>query len=286
MFPIHLFFSSIESLIEIFFRRKKKMIIVTKSFHSIIRASKTTEFTYIFSMSVQNETIFDNSTLLSNTFLTILDEVKRKFVYQLPIIFTLFGLLGFVGNLFTFLQLPFRYNACCIYTLCGSCIDAINICVNLFPNCLNPANGNLVASIGNSFLCKLKLFVLVFLPQLSMNLLIMSLIDRYICIFPLTSHWRCLLKLETVPWSIGITIIISILMSLYAPILHDVTPGFGCGSINPTLNGIVYILIHGIITPITMVIIVGLTYQRFKQNRLRVVSHSFISLLPIYTIFF
>ena len=227
-------------------------------------------------MSVQNGTVFGNSTLPSNTFLTTLDEVKLKFVYQLPLIVTIFGLLGFLGNIFTFLQLPFRYNACCIYTLCGSCIDAINICVNLFPNCLNPANGNLVAAIRNSFLCKLKLFVLVFLPQLSMNLLIMSLIDRYVCTLALESPLRCLLKLKNVPWSIGITVIMSVLMSLYAPILNDVIPGFGCGSTNPALNGILYILIHGIITPITMAIIVALTYRQFQQNRQRVVSLSFL----------
>lgn len=223
-------------------------------------------------MSLQNETHYFNQTLSPSSLVLTLNEVKVKFIYYLPLILILSGLVGFVGNLFTYLQPNLRSNSFCIYTLGGSLIDVINLLVNLLPNYLNPVNGNLVSTISNRFLCKLKLLALVFLPQLSMNLLIMSLIDRYVCTLRLTSVLRHLLKIKAVPWSISITVIMSILMSLYAPILHDVIDEFGCVSTNPTLNGIAYILIHGIITPCTMAIIVVFTYRRFKNNRRRVVT--------------
>ena len=123
-----------------------------------------------------------------------------------------------------------------------------------------------------SILCKLKVFVLVFLPQLSMGLLIMSLIDRYTCTYGLLAPMHRLLKLKMVPWLITITLVFSCLLSLYAPILNGVIPGVGCSSLQPTLNALLYISIHGIMTPLVMMILVLLTYRRFKQNRRRVVS--------------
>ncbi len=100
----------------------------------------------------------------------------------------------------------------------------------------------------------------------------MSLIDRYACTYGLQSPMRHLLKLKMIPWLITITVVFSCLISLYAPILNDIIPGFGCGSLQPTLNAVLYILIHGILTPLVMMVLVLLTYRRFKQNRQRVVS--------------
>ncbi|CAF1525773.1 unnamed protein product [Adineta ricciae] len=199
-----------------------------------------------------------------------LDFIQRRFVNQLPLIIIILGLIGFIGNLFTFLQPTLRQNSICIHTLSASFIDIINLFINLFPLYLNPSTGNLAASITNRSLCKLKLFALVFFPQLSLNLLIMSLIDRYACTFGPTSSMSRLLQLRTVPWMIFITIIISCIMSLYPIILYDVLPGFGCGSMNPTINAIIYIGIHGIMTPIIMLIFVLLTYRKIIQRRQRI----------------
>ena len=99
----------------------------------------------------------------------------------------------------------------------------------------------------------------------------MSLIDRYACTYGLTSPMRHFLQLKMVPWLIGITVIITFLMSINSLILNDIIPNVGCGSTNPMTNGVLYILIHGIITPAAMLILVWITYRRFKQNRQRVV---------------
>jgi hypothetical protein len=122
-----------------------------------------------------------------------------------------------------------------------------------------------------NWVCKLKLFALVFLPQLSMHLLITSLIDRYACTYGPTSSMRYLLQLKMVPWLIVITVIVSGLISLYAPILYEVIPGVGCFSMAPTTNAILYILIGGIIPPAVMLILMFFTYRRFKMSRQRLV---------------
>jgi hypothetical protein len=118
----------------------------------------------------------------------------------------------------------------------------------------------------------LKLFAVVFLPQLSMNLLIMPLIDRYACTYGPTSQMCRLLQLRMVPWLVGITVAISFVVSLFSPILYDIVPGVGCSATHSLIYSIFYILIQGILTPLVMIVIVLLTYRRFKQSRQRVVS--------------
>ena len=124
---------------------------------------------------------------------------------------------------------------------------------------------NLLALITDNRLCKLELFSVVFTPQLSMNLLILSLIDRYACTCSLTSPMRHLRPLKMVPRLIGV-------MSLYSPLLYDIIPGYGCSPTDPFLNGMLYIIIHGLMTPLVMLIFVWLTYRNIEKSRQRVVN--------------
>jgi len=133
-------------------------------------------------------------------------------------------------------------------------------------------NGHLIIPISSSFSCKLKSFVLVFLPQLSLNFLILSMMDRYASTCVLTSPMHHFRKLKMVPWLFGITVIIACVMSLYSPTLNDFVIGIGCVSLNPTLNTILYIAVHGNITSIAMLIFILLVYRNIKQSRQRVVS--------------
>ena len=216
----------------------------------------------------------DTAITVSNSIITTLDLVKQRFVHQLALMFVILGSIGFIGNLFTFLQPNLRSNTFCIYSLSSSIVDIINLFLNLLPNYILSTD-NILSLITNSQLCKLKLFALNFTPQLSMNLLILSLIDRYVCTCGLTSPLRHIRQLKAVPWSIGMTIIISGLMSLYSPLLYDVMPGFGCVNTQPLLNLILYVVIHGFLTPFLMLIFLWLTYRNIKKSRQRVVNRLF-----------
>jgi hypothetical protein len=153
----------------------------------------------------------------------ILDQITQRFLVHLPLILTILGIIGFLGNTFTYFQPTLRYNNCCIYSLCGSFIDIINLFVNLFPHYINKTVGNLVISqISNSFQCKLKFFILVFFPQLSMNFLILSLIDQYVGTCSATSPMRHFRRLKSAPWLIFSTILFSCLMSIYS---YDIRTG-------------------------------------------------------------
>jgi hypothetical protein len=117
-----------------------------------------------------------------------------------------------------------------------------------------------------------------------MNLLILSLIDRYVSTCGLTSPLRYIRQLKVVPWLIGLTVIISVLISLYSPLLYDVMPGLWCVPTNPLLNGMLYIVIHGLMTPFVMLIFVFLTYRNVKKSRQRVVNTLFSFVKNIYLI--
>jgi hypothetical protein len=71
---------------------------------------------------------------------------------------------------------------------------------------------------------------------------------------------------------IALTIIISCLASLYAPIIFDLIPGVWCISTQPIISTILYIIFSGLSQPIVMLIFVLLTYRNVRQSRQRVVS--------------
>jgi hypothetical protein len=214
----------------------------------------------------------NNTLSLSRSLTDTLNSVTNRYVNQLPLILTIVGLIGLIGNAFTFLQPTVRWNTFCIYSLVGSLVDVLNLFINLFPNYIAATNGNLVSDISVRVACRCKMFALSFLPQLSMNLLILSLIDRFACTCTLTSSIRHLRQLKMVPWLIGMTIIITCLMSIYTCILYDIVPGIGCASTNTLLSSILYIGNQGVMTPIVMVAFVVLTYRNVKRSRRRVVS--------------
>ena len=225
-------------------------------------------------MLASSQTLSSSNLLSTKSIIDDLNLVQQRFVNQLPLIITILGLIGFLGNLFTFLQPKLRNNSFCIYTLLASFTDIINLLINLFPQYLDPTSGNLFSNISDRFTCKLKLFLLGFLPQLPLDLLIMSLIDRYACTFSPTSRMSRLLRLKMVPWMILITIIITCIIALFAPLLYDIVPGYGCTSTHPTVSAVGYITINGIITPMIMLILVFFTYRKFLRSRQRVVSRS------------
>lgn len=214
------------------------------------------------------------STNSTRTVIEILDLIHQRYTSKLPLIITVLGVIGFLGNALTFLQANLRWIPFCIYTLLGSFIDTINIFVNLFSVYLNPIDGNLVVGISTRIQCKFKLFALVFLPQFSMNLLILSLIDRYASTFGLRSSIQKFFRHQMIPWLIIITAIITCLITIYSPILYDIHPDLGCVSTRPIIDSTLYILIHGILTPSIMLILVYLTYRQLKYHRQRAVNFS------------
>jgi len=223
-------------------------------------------------MALNNTTVITDDFEVTKSIGNVLNQVTQNFIIYLPLIFSIFGLFGFIGNVFTYLQAEFRSNTCCIYLLCGSIIDIINLFLNSFPNYLAAKYGIAIPWYTSSISCKFNLFLLVFLPHLSINFLLMAIIDRFACTCSLTSPIRRLNQLKMVPLMISIIIIISCLASLYAPILFDLKSEFWCASTQPTTSSVLYIILIGLMQPIVMLIFVLLTYRNVRQSRRRVVS--------------
>ncbi|CAF3965851.1 unnamed protein product, partial [Adineta steineri] len=178
--------------------------------------------------------------------------------------------IGFIGNVFTYLQPQLRSNTCCIYSLCGSFIDIINLCINSFPTFLSAKYGIYIPWYLSSALCKFNIFILVFLPHLSINFLCMAIIDRFAITCDHRSSFRRITQLRIVPWMIGLTVLTSGLFSLYAPINYDLMYGYLCISIQPMLTSISYIVLIGLVSPIIMITFVLLTYRNVRRSRGRV----------------
>ncbi|CAF1448213.1 unnamed protein product [Adineta steineri] len=206
----------------------------------------------------------------SKSLIDDLNFVSQNILIYLPLTFLIFGLIGFIGNVFTYLQPQLCSNTCCIYSLCGSFIDIINLCINSFPNYFSGKYGITLPWFTVSGLCKFSIFLLGFLPYLSISFLCMAIIDRFAITCDHTSSVRRITQLRKVPWMISLTVLTSGLFTLYAPLHHGLVPIIGCASTNPTLTGIAYIIFSGLLQPITMITFVLLTYRNVLRSRGRV----------------
>ena len=204
------------------------------------------------------------------TSLFTLQQLLVNFIYYLPLIFFILGFIGFIGNLFTYLQTELRTNTCCIYTLCGSVVDIIHLLNNALPDYLAAKHGIHIPWERSSDSCRMLFFLFVCLPNLSINFLIMSTIDRYACTCDLTWKIHRLNRLNALPWTISAVILISCLASIYAPIMAYRTWIGTCSFTDPKLYGILNIIMNGLLPPVVMLIFVLLTYRNIHQSRRRV----------------
>ncbi|CAF1674255.1 unnamed protein product, partial [Adineta ricciae] len=217
-----------------------------------------------------------NSTIINMTISTvtnsvgIIEVIIAKFVNYLPLLFVILGLTGFVGNVSTYLQRELRSNTCCIYSLCGSFADIIHILLNLFANYLKLSHGISAPWLGLTYLCPLQMMSLGFFPHLSLNFLLMAVIDRYASTCRLTSRINRINQLKMVPFCIIITILTSCLASIRSLILYEYRNTSGCTITKPLTNTLLYIFINGLMQPTLMFIFVMLTFRNVRKSRQQV----------------
>ena len=188
-----------------------------------------------------------------------------------PLVSTILGAIGFLGNVFTFVQPELHLNSCCVYIFCSSIVDFIHLMINVFPEYLFTRHGYEVPWSYTESLCKLYYFLYNFLPHLAINFLLLSLIDQFTCTCCLTSKMNRFHRLKVVPWNILIVIVVSALLSLYGPILAF-RGSLGCTYRQPRVYAILNISINGLLQPILMVIFASLTYRNVRLSRMLVVS--------------
>lgn len=213
-----------------------------------------------------NET-FQKRTISLETSIFIMSEI----IPFLPLFTTIFGFLGFLGNLLTFVQPELRSNNFCIYVFGCSVTDLIHLMINVFPDYLQIKFGYSLAWNQSQILCKLFYFLTNFLPHFAINFLLLSLIDQFAMTCSTTSRMNRFHHLKIVPWSLTIVTVVSVLFSLYGPILAfqgDVA----CSYDHPKLYAILNISINGFLQPIVMLIFALLTYRNVYLSRRRVVS--------------
>jgi hypothetical protein len=230
-------------------------------------------------MSTSNNTTVIDSSVLQSSVIVTLNLILTQYISYLPLIFIIFGVIGFIGNAFTFLQPELRSTTFCIYTLCSSIADVSNLIFNRIPRYLYQVHDYKFAWDTNSSLCKFEVFTLIFLPQLAINLLILSLIDRYASTCGLTSSIRHLNKPKKAIWFIGIIIIYSSFAVFHGPVFNDIDTSKGCIATAPLTNSILYLILCGLMQPVVMLIFVFLTYQNIRKRRQRVVSLDCLSSL-------
>lgn len=227
-------------------------------------------------MASNDSTTIITITAASNT-IVVLNLLLTRFINYLPLIFIIFGVIGFIGNALTFLHPDLRSNTCCIYTFCSSIVDVVQLCFNLLPLYLSKVYGMPIPWARLPSLCKFYYFLLGFFPHLSINFLLTSIIDRYACTCKLGSFIRRLNQLKMVPVIIVFTMITSTLVAQRGVILYEYKSGTGCAVTQALTNNIVYIILNGVMPPVAMLVFVLLTFRNVRNSRQRVVSSFILS---------
>ena len=187
------------------------------------------------------------------------------------LIWLIFGSVGFVGNLFTYLQAELRQNTCCIYSLCGSIGDIINLLVNVLPSYLSVNYSIFIPWYSSTVLCRLNIFLLRFFRQFSAHCLLVAIIDRFASTCPLTSPIRRILQLKFVPIMIVLALITCLLVSISGIFFFEASSDW-CRLTNPIVSLVLYIILNGFIQPVLMLIFVFLTHRNIHRSRQRLVS--------------
>ena len=183
----------------------------------------------------------------------------------------LFGLLGFVGNAFTFLQFELRSKTCCIYTFASSVVDVVHLLINICPDYLRSKYGGMEMWTSNDVTCKIYFFIYSFLPNLAINLLVLTIFDRYSCTCPLGSPFHRFNQPRMIPKMICAAIVTSALFSTYGLVLGYLNSTV-CEYREERVYAILNICVNGIMQPLIMLILVLLTYRNVLKSRQRVVS--------------
>ncbi|CAM4877605.1 unnamed protein product [Rotaria socialis] len=136
---------------------------------------------------------------VSKSIVSDLNLDTERFIMNLPGLFFILGLIGFIGNSFTYLQAAFRSNSCCIYSLCGSITDIMNLSINLFSIYLRFKYQIYIPWHISRATCKLNVFLLAFIPHLSISFLLMAIIDRFACTCKFASRILKINELKMVP---------------------------------------------------------------------------------------
>jgi len=207
---------------------------------------------------------------------TLYDDLNllyTQFSIYLPLIFFILGFIGFLGNVFTYLQPELRSNTCCIYSLAGSIGDILNLLINLVPNFIGAKYNIYVPWSFSTDLCRLSIFILTFFPQLSANCLLLAIIDRFAATCDLASPIRRILQLKFVPLMVILGLITCFLLTIAGSLYYEQSEWFfWCISRDPLITSVLYIVLSGLFHPILMLVFVLLTYRNIHRSHRRVVS--------------
>ena len=200
-----------------------------------------------------------------------ISQLTIQLSIYLPLIFSVLGFIGFLGNVFTYLQPELRSNTCCIYSLAGSIGDILNLLINLVPNFIGAKYNIYVPWSFSTDLCRLSIFILTFFPQLSANCLLLAIIDRFAATCDLASPIRRILQLKFVPIMIILGMIFCFLLVIPGTFYFEQSI-YWCESRDPLVTNTLYIFLNGILQPILMLVFVLLTYRNIHRSHRRVVS--------------
>lgn len=199
-----------------------------------------------------------------------LSEVTTYFTIYGFFITLIFGTVGGVFNIITFLSQDFRGKACVFYLICSSSLDLLFINFGIIIRFSTEYFGNNLILV-NRGVCKIRAYFLVCLPLMASSCVLLAAFDRFIST-SLNARWRQMSSIPCARRFFTVTMIIVIGSSSFHLFIFDIRNGT-CTAL-PGLQTIISTLYSNIfctIIPYTgMMIFSIMTWFHIRKSKNRI----------------
>ncbi|CAF1158306.1 unnamed protein product [Rotaria sordida] len=158
---------------------------------------------------------------MSTTVATI-QIVTNEMNYYGPIMILIFGIFGCICNFITFTATQLRKNSCAFYFLCATIFDLLSIIFGVTTRFANDHLGSTLLHTNRVY-CKLRAYLVSAIPLVSMYLILLSSIDRYMS-SSVSVRFRSFSQKKIAYRATVIAIVISFLSCSHILILYDLRP--------------------------------------------------------------
>lgn len=203
-----------------------------------------------------------------STAVPTIQTVTSAINYYGPILVLAFGIFGCICNFITFTAVQLRKNSCAFYFLVSTIFDLLSITFGVTTRFANDHFGSTLLNTDRAY-CKLRAYLVSAIPLVSMYLVLLSSIDRFMS-SSMSVRFRSFSKMKVAYRATIIAIVISFLSCSHILFSYDLRPI--CATMPggyAIFDGMFVVFWLGVIPHGSMLVFGFLTLMNTRQTRRR-----------------
>ncbi|CAF5028278.1 unnamed protein product [Rotaria sp. Silwood1] len=203
------------------------------------------------------------------TTVTTIQTVTSAVNYYGPILVLSFGIFGCICNFITFTAIQLHKNSCAFYFLCATIFDLLSIIFGVTTRFANDHLGSTLLNTNRVY-CKLRASLVSAIPLVSMYLVLLSSVDRYMS-SSMSVRLRSFSQMKIAYRAIIIAIVISFLSCSHILVSYDLRPICATRPGSYAMFDSMFVIFWlGVIPHISMLIFGFLTIMNIRRTKRRI----------------